>query len=80
MAALRIALLVATACAEVGPQPGLVATASAAMGPRLQARVPQARAGAADAGPLVRSTKKTCNSSTMTILAPIVLLCREFYA
>ena len=24
--------------------------------------------------------KKTCNSSTMTILAPIVLLCRECYA
>ena len=28
----------------------------------------------------VRSTKKACNSSTMTILAPIALLRRECYA
>ena len=28
----------------------------------------------------VRSTKKACNSSTMTILAPIALLGREYYA
>ena len=41
-------------------------------------RVPEdAGEGAMD--PDVRATKKACNSSTMTILAPIALLRRECY-